>query len=108
MSDGREKRKYTRRSLIADIEYESNSPVLAARISDISLGGLFIDTVNTLDIESKVKFSLTLPEEISPEPILGEGIVTWCQTTVGMGIRFTRMTRSDWEKIRAYIQSSEE
>lgn len=108
MSDGAEKRKYTRYPLIAEIQYESDSPMLTARISDISLGGLFIDTVNTLDIESKVKFSLLLPAEISTEPIQGEGIVTWCQSMMGMGIRFTRMTRDDWEKIRSFVRSAEE
>ena len=106
MADGQDKRKFTRYPLIADIRYESNSPILSARISDISLGGLFIDTVNALELDTKVKFSLVLPREFSADPIEGEGVVTWSQLTVGMGIRFTRMTRSDWEKIRAYIESS--
>jgi len=107
MSDGQDKRKFARYPLIADIRYESNSPILSARISDISLGGVFVDTVNALELDTKVKFSLNLPQEISADPVEGEGVVTWSQLTVGMGIRFTRMTRSDWEKIRSYIESSD-
>jgi hypothetical protein len=53
-----------------------------------------------------VKFSLVLPQEVSSDPVQGEAVVTWSQLTVGMGIRFTRMTRSDWEKIRSYIEAS--
>lgn len=106
MADGKDKRKFARYPLIADIRYQSDSPILSARISDISLGGLFIDTVNALELGTKVKFSLVLPQEFSVDPVEGEGVVTWSQLTVGMGIRFTRMTRSDWEKIRSYVQSS--
>lgn len=106
MVDGEDKRKYARYPLIAEIRYESDSPALSARISDISLGGLFIDTVNALELGTKVKFSLVLPEEFSSDPVQGEAVVTWSQLTVGMGIRFTRMTRSDWEKIRSYIETS--
>jgi uncharacterized protein (TIGR02266 family) len=106
MADGEDKRKYSRYPLIADIQYESNSPVLNARVSDISLGGLFIDTVNALELGSKVRFSLVLPRELSADPVEGEGVVTWSQLTVGMGIRFTRMARSDWEKIKSYVESS--
>lgn len=105
MADGQDKRKFARCPLIAEIRYKSDSPVLNARISDISLGGLFVDTVNALELDTKVRFSLVFPREYSDDPIQGEGVVTWSQLTVGMGIRFTRMTRPDWEKIRSYIES---
>lgn len=103
MAGGEEKRKQKRCDLMAEIQYRCNSPVLSARISDISAGGLFIDTVNALDLGAKVKFSLTLYCDNEEETIKGEGIVTWRQETVGMGLRFTRMARSDWEKINKYI-----
>ena len=101
---GEEKRKQKRCHLMAEIQYESNSPVLSARISDISAGGLFIDTVNALDLGSHVKFRLKLPCGDEVAEIEGEGTVTWKQETVGMGLRFTRMNRSDWEKVKAYVQ----
>ena len=105
MSYGDEKRKHLRCALIAEIQYVSNSPVITARISDISMGGVFVDTVNALELGAKVKFRLILPPAISEDPIVGEGIVTWRQQTVGMGIKFTAMERSDWEKIRSFIVS---
>ena len=108
MKDGADQRRHGRLSLIAEIKYQSDSPMLTARISDISLGGLFIDTVNTLDLGRKVKFLLRLPEDPGNGPIAGEGVVTWRQETVGMGVKFTRMSREDWERIKAYIRSATE
>ena len=103
MTDGAEKRKQKRCDLMSEIKYSCNSPTLSARISDISAGGLFIDTVNALELGAKVKFSLTLLCGEAEETIEGEGVVTWRQETVGMGLRFTRMSRGDWEKIRKYV-----
>ena len=106
MSGGAEKRRHVRLPLIAEIQYVSNSPLLTARISDISSSGIFIDTVNALDLGETVKFKLLLPPEISEMPIAGEGVVTWSQPMLGMGLRFTRMARADWERIKAYVDSN--
>ena len=105
MTSGEEKRKQKRCPLMAEIHYESNSPVLTGRISDISAGGIFIDTVNALELGSHVKFRLRLPCGDEVAEIQGEGTVTWRQETVGMGLRFTRMSRGDWEKIKAFVQA---
>lgn len=105
MTSGEEKRKQKRCTLLAEIQYQSNSPVLTGRISDISTGGLFIDTVNALELGSQVQFRLKLPCGDDMAEIEGEGTVTWRQETVGMGLRFTRMTRGDWEKIKAYVKA---
>lgn len=96
-------RKYTRQPLIAEIKYVSASPVLSARISDISVGGLFIDTVNALELGRIVRFSLDLPGEGDLGPVTGEGVVTWTEQTVGMGLRFTKMSRADWERVKAFV-----
>lgn len=103
MSGGAERRRHVRIPLIAEIQYQSNSPILAARISDISNSGVFIDTVNALDLGATVKFRLLLPAEISETPIVGEGVVAWRQPMMGMGLRFTRMNRPDWDRIVAYV-----
>jgi hypothetical protein len=90
--------------VIADILYSSDSPVLTARISDISIGGIFIDTVNALDAGATVKFKLLPPAEISEEPIEGVGVVAWSQAMLGMGLRFTDIAQPDWDRIAAYVQ----
>jgi len=107
VSGGEDKRKQNRCNLMSEIEYQCNSPVLTARISDISTGGLFIDTVNALELGAKIQFTLKLYCDGTEEAISGEGVVTWRQETVGMGLRFTRMNRSDWEKIKAYVAGQE-
>jgi hypothetical protein len=99
-----ERRQHERFPVIADILYSSDSPVLTARISDISIGGIFIDTVNALDAGASVKFKLIPPVEISEAPIEGEAVVAWSQPMLGMGLRFTRMAQPDWDRIAAYIQ----
>lgn len=101
---GAEQRRHARIPLIAEIHYQSNSPVLTARTSDISASGVFIDTVNALDLGATVRFRLVLPAEISETPIVGEGVVAWTSPMMGMGLRFTKMNRADWERITAYIQ----
>lgn len=103
MSGGAERRRHVRIPLIAEIHYQSDSPLLTARISDISKSGVFIDTVNALDLGTTVKFRLLLPAEISETPIVGEGVVAWRQPMMGMGLRFTRMARPDWERIVAWV-----
>ena len=108
MVEGIDNRDFERRSFIAEIRYVSNSPELTARISDISVGGLFVDTVNPLDLGAAVKFRLLLPGSAGGREIEGEGKVTWRQETVGMGIQYTRMRREDWEAISSYIASLEE
>ena len=108
MAEGKDNRNFERRSFLAEIRYICNSPELTARISDISVGGLFVDTVNPLDLGAEVKFKLLLPGAEGEREIEGEGKVTWRQETVGMGIQYTRMRRDDWEAIRAYISSLEE
>lgn len=105
MTSGKENRKHLRAGLIAEIHYVSESTVLKARISDISIGGLFVDTLNPLELGKTVRFSINVPSEISEKPILGEGVVSWRQELLGMGLRFTKMTREDWEKIKRHIAS---
>jgi len=108
MNWGVDKREHGRTGLIAEILYRSNSPQLKARISDISIGGVFVDTVNALELGAVVQFSFDLPAEVSPDPVRGEGIVTWRQEMVGMGIQFTRMDLEDRERIKAYIEYAEQ
>ena len=107
MSWGVDKRENDRSNLIAEIRYRSNSPQLKARISDVSIGGVFVDTVNALELGAVVQFSFDLPGAVSSDPVKGEGIVTWRQEMVGMGIQFTRMDLEDREKIKAYIEYAE-
>lgn len=103
MTGGEDKRKHRRAPLVAEIQYVCDSSTLQARVSDVSIGGLFIDTVNPLELGKTVRFRMTVPREISEKPIVGEGVVSWRQEMMGMGVRFTRMGREDWEKLKKYI-----
>jgi len=99
----RDRRRNERRQLRIEVQFGQDGPALTAKISDISLTGLFIDTLTTLDEGEKIFFQFRLPNETNGEYIKGEGLVAWKEEFVGMGIRFSRMRKSDWERMKVYI-----
>jgi len=103
----RDRRRHQRRHLRIEVQFGQDGPALSARISDISLTGLFIDTLTTLDVGEKIFFQFRLPNAEHNDPIEGEGIVAWKEEFVGMGIRFSRMRKSDWEILKTYIEQLE-
>ena len=76
MTGGEELRSHRRCTLIAEFQYRSDSPLLTARVSDISLGGIFVDTVTPPALGSSLTFSLKIPNEGSEVEVSGEGVVT--------------------------------
>jgi Tfp pilus assembly protein PilZ len=101
MDQGRDRRKYPRHPIIIEIHYQSDSPVLRARLADLSEGGMFVDTVNPLPVGTEVKFRFRLPSKAEDPPLVGIGRVAWLQPTVGMGIEFVRFGADGWARLRA-------
>lgn len=99
-----ERRKFPRYPIIIDIFYQSESPVLQARLTDLSEGGMFVDTVNPLPPGTAVKFRFLISDKSAEPPLVGIGKVTWNQPTVGMGIEFTRFGADDWDRLRSYLR----
>ncbi|HWR98274.1 MAG TPA: PilZ domain-containing protein [Candidatus Methanoperedens sp.] len=102
MDQGRERRRFPRHPIIIDIHYQTDSPVLRARLSDLSEGGMFVDTVNPLPPGTEVKFRFRLPSEADAPPLIGLGRVAWNQPTVGMGIEFIRFSADGLDRLRAF------
>jgi hypothetical protein len=88
-----------------EIRYASDSPPMAARVTDLSEKGLFVDVSNPLPPGSRVTFSFLLTNTPWDKPIVGEGTVVWHQQAVGMGIEFVGMTEEDRTKIRLFLSS---
>jgi hypothetical protein len=101
MDQGRERRKYPRHPIVIEIHYQSDSPVICARLADLSEGGMFVDTVNPLPPGTEVKFRFRLPSKADEPPLVGIGRVAWNQPTVGMGIEFVRFGADGWARLRA-------
>jgi type IV pilus assembly protein PilZ len=90
------------------IDYERMNAFFADYTKNISKGGTFIKTTRPLQVGSRCRFALSLPE--LPEPILLEGEVTWTLgaeearergAEPGMGVRFVfadEAARSDFER----------
>lgn len=106
MDQGRERRRHPRRPIIIEIHYQSDSPVLLARLADLSEGGMFVDTVNPLPAGTEVKFRFRLSPQAAEPPLVGIGRVAWNQATVGMGIEFARFGADGWERLRSFLRAS--
>jgi len=97
-----ERRFFRRVQTVIEFHYASNCPPLTGRIRDLSEGGVFVDTSNPLPVEAPVTFTFVL-QEISEKPIVGRGLVRWCEDPVGMGIQFLALSDEDRSKIRQFV-----
>jgi uncharacterized protein (TIGR02266 family) len=100
---GEDQRVHQRHAVITEVRYAADGVSHWGRLSDLSLGGVFIDTINPLEMGVSLTFEFVLPGDSSGKPISGEGVVAWHQPMMGMGIRFTRLTPEDQERIRRCI-----
>lgn len=96
-------RQSQRTSLFLEVEYEFDGLRARARISDISVSGLFIDTLSTLPLRSTLKLSFTLPGDHLVET---EGTVMHSLPTIGMGVAFKSLKPPDARRIRDVVSSN--
>ena len=98
-----ERRRAPRIPRLVEVRYQSDSPPMTARLTDISERGIFVDTSNPLPVGSPVTLSFLLTNTPGENPIAVEGKVAWHQKTVGMGIEFVQLKEDDRTKIKRYI-----
>lgn len=98
-----EKRQGPRSFAVAEVGFDHNDVHFQGRITDLSHGGLYVDTINPLPEGSSISFRFNLPGDDSERPISGEGQVVWMAHMQGMGIRFTRLSDDDRDRLRAYL-----
>jgi c-di-GMP-binding flagellar brake protein YcgR len=86
-------RNYTRiderHSLPLEVQWESLSGKHEARISDISLGGCFMESLAQVSIGEEVHFEIQLPTG-GRMPLRGE--VIHRQSNLGFGLRFADLS----------------
>ena len=78
-------RKHERVPLSLEAFSESSSGKREARISDLSMGGCYVDTIVTLPVGEEVIISIRMP---TGEWMRLAGEVTHCFPGVGFGLRF--------------------
>ncbi len=101
VSKGNERRSAKRISYICEIQCEGKGiGRLNTRINDISVTGLFIDSLAHLAVGSILKLRfvvLGIPLEV-------EGEVRYCMSQVGMGIQFTNLKPEQEYTIRCLVE----
>ena len=100
-----DKRQCSRSIAIAEVTFVHKGMHFQGRINDLSPGGLYIDTINPLPEDSSISFQFILPGDGSGIPVSGEGRVVWMVHMQGMGIRFTRLSNDDRDRLKAYLSS---
>ena len=82
-------RKSHRVDLVGDVYFEHERMLKAARWTDISTGGIYIQTKETLPVGDQVKLNIRLPG--SEKYFKAAGIVRHRLRLVGMGLQFTHL-----------------
>lgn len=101
VSKGNERRKAKRISYICEIQCEGKGiGRLNTRINDISVSGLFIDSLAHLAVGSILKLRFV----VLGIPIEVEGEVRYCMPQVGMGIQFTNLKPEQEYTIKCLVE----
>jgi Tfp pilus assembly protein PilZ len=98
MSD---RRTEQRRDVCLDAVWNGKSGNYTARVTDLSEGGCYVDTMGAAQVSEVITFKLQLPDgdwlELSGE-------VAHQTPPLGFGLRFINLTDDQLEKLRSLIQ----
>jgi hypothetical protein len=86
------RRQQERLSLLIDVQWESLSGKHSARITDISRGGCYIESIGQVTLGETIRFKIPLPTGGSIS--LG-GKVIYYHPNLGFGVRFNDLTEQD-------------
>jgi len=89
-------RRHGRVPVAFEVTYSTPGAFLVAYTSNLSKGGVFLDTPKPLPVGTAVKLSFSAPS--APEPIVVDAVVAWIRDTPtpeghpsGMGLRFDQL-----------------
>ncbi|HEY8367954.1 MAG TPA: TIGR02266 family protein [Thermodesulfobacteriota bacterium] len=99
-----DRRRWPRAALVAEITLAADSPPILRQITDLSHGGLFVDSPTPLPEGTAVRLRFALPGQTSPMTI--EARVAWTQPHIGMGLRFTKLHPADKRAIDQYVDET--
>lgn len=98
-----EKRAHVRVQTRIRVIYEVDGVAVEARSQDISLGGMYIDTVRTLPFGTTLSIQLNLPA--LPAPVTVRAVVRWVKAD-GMGVAFGALRAAETWAINALVSGS--
>ncbi len=97
-----EKRKHERVPVLVEVLWDGGTRRSGARTTDISEGGCFVDTMGHASVGEMIDFKLLLPDG---EWITVRGNVVYELPRTGFGVRFTNISDSDRERLKALLKS---
>ncbi len=101
---GADKRQSPRAPILTQVEAQGAAANSLGHARDISLGGMLIETPDTLVEGSTVIVRFFLPQD--PRPIQAAGLVVRVAAGSSMGIAFLGLRRTDQERVTDYIRSA--
>jgi PilZ domain-containing protein len=70
-----------------------------SRVRDLSTGGLFVETEEARDVDTKVRLDILVQEG----QIRAEAVVRYVKPGSGLGLRFTALTAEDGPRLTALV-----
>lgn len=98
----KEQRRAWRSALLLEVTYEGAGVQTETRISDISVTGVYIETMSRIPIGSNLDLTFTLPDGST---VITEGVVVHSQPQTGIGVKFINLNREDARRIRQFIRA---
>jgi Tfp pilus assembly protein PilZ len=95
-------RKEERKTILTEIILESASGKREARISDLSHGGCFVDSIVNVQVGEEVRIGLKFEDR---EPIHLTGRIAYVLNGVGFGVSFTELSPQSEDAIDAIVSS---
>jgi hypothetical protein len=77
-------------------------PPVWSKVGDISEGGCFVEMMIPLQPGTRMRISLWLKDN----KVTAEGVVVHSRPALGVGVRFTEMSRRDSEQLREFLKST--
>lgn len=99
-----EKRETTRVSIVAEVTYAVGGVGVTKKVTDLSEGGLFIETPIPVEIGTAMRVRFVL----DGQPVCADGKVVYVQPYMGMGIEFTGISDLGRLTIREYVATQVE
>src|SRR5262249_25076512 len=96
-------RKHERVPILTEIVLESASGKRDARISDLSIGGCFVDTIINARVGEPVSLKMTLPPGYVLEVT---GTIAFVLDGTGFGVSFTDLSEIATKSIEQFLASS--
>ena len=97
-----ERREEERKEVTLDVRWEGGGGRHSARVSDLSLGGCYLDTLGQAEVGEVVGLELKLP---SGEWLPLRGTVAFHQPGLGFSICFTFMTDEEQYQLTQLINA---